>query len=157
MGNINAVKRLRAALRNAPHLLAPLTAGCRGFKDGWAGAAGAEAPAGRWTGEWRSVASGHHGPLRCLIEPLDELCWRATFQAGFARILRACYSTEFAVSQQGDRWTLSGRSDLGRFAGGLYEFDGDATVDNFTARYRSRYDHGVFTLRRADAPEVTSG
>ena len=142
------VNRLLALLRDAPHLLAPLSGRCRSFHERWGRAAGARPPAGRWAGEWRSHASGRHGPLRCAIEVLDDRQWRATFHAGYARVFRACYTTELSAARKGPGWTFSGRSDLGRLGGGLYEYDGDATDHRLVARYRSRSDHGVFTLTR---------
>jgi len=79
------------------------------------------------------------------------------FQARYAGVLRACYATELSAARQGERWTFSGRSDLGRLAGGVYEYDGEATAETFVARYRSTYDHGTFTLRRrADGDAVTT-
>lgn len=132
-----------------PHLLAPLTADCRGFREQWAAVAGAGEPGGRWTGEWRSAANGHHGRLECALQVLGEGRWRATFRAGYAGVLRACYGTDFAVAARPEGWTFSGRSDLGRLAGGVYEFDGNASAGRFVARYRSKYDHGTFTLTRA--------
>lgn len=136
-----------SALRDAKHLLAPLTANCREFHERWeraVRAAGREG--GRWEGEWLSEATGHRGPLRCVIEIVDEHRWRATFHAGYAGVFRACYSTELAVAQSGDRWTFSGESDIGWLAGGVYHYEGESTTSAFTARYRSKYDHGEFRL-----------
>ena len=134
--------------RGAIHLLAPLTANCRTFHEKWTGAANVPPPSGRWAGEWRSLSTGHSGPLRCVLEVQDDRRWRATFHAGYARVFRACYATSLAVARRGDHWTFSGRSDLGRLAGGLYEHDGEVTDQTLRSRYRSATEHGEFTLRR---------
>jgi hypothetical protein len=137
-----------SALRNAPHLLAPLTANCRAFHAKWDQAARAPSPAGRWEGEWRSEASGHHGPLLCVIEIVDPTTWRATFRAGYAAVFRACYTTDLRVSQDNQRWTFRGESNIGRLAGGNYSYEGEATDAWFVSRYRSQSDHGEFRLSR---------
>jgi hypothetical protein len=144
-----------AILRDATHLLAPLTANCRRFHERWAAAAGARPPSGCWRGMWRSEASGHRGPLRSVIEPIDAGLWQASFHAGYARVFRACYATRLSVTGEGGRWRFKGSADLGLLAGGVYEYDGEATANTFHARYRNRYDHGLFELQRVEAPPTT--
>lgn len=140
-------------LENAKHLLAPLTANCRDFHDRWK-----EAPAprdaddmsGRWVGEWISTATGHRGPLRSVVVPTTPERWTAWFHARYAAVFRACYRSELHVALKPDgHYTLSGRSDLGWAAGGVYEHDGEATSGEIVCRYRSRLDRGEFRLRRA--------
>jgi hypothetical protein len=138
-----------AVLRDATHLLAPLTAHCRTFHARWNAAAGSAAPAGCWTGTWRSDATGHHGTLGMVIQILAPGLWQASFRAGYAGVFRACYATEWRVAGTDGRWRFGGSFDLGVLAGGLYEYDGEASGDTVHARYRSRDDHGVFELRRA--------
>jgi hypothetical protein len=137
-------------VRYATHLLAPLAANCSDFKQHWEAAARRDGTlAGRWDGDWVSIASGHRGPLKCVIEIVSEEVWHARFRAGYTGIFRACYETDFHVARLApDRWTFSGRSDLGSLAGGLYEYDGDASSEAFTCRYKCKYDHGEFRLRR---------
>jgi hypothetical protein len=135
-------------LREATHLLAPLTAHCRTFHARWAAAAASEPPGGCWRGHWRSDATGHSGPLRLVIQQTAPHLWQATFHAGYARLFRACYATVFTVAEADGQWRFTGSSDLGRVAGGFYAYEGHATRDTFRARYRSRHDHGVFELER---------
>lgn len=147
-GIISALVRSPLALlRDLTHLLAPLTANCRDFHERWAAAA--VPPSGRWVGQWRSEASGHQGPLRCVVDPISDTVWHASFHAGYARVFRACYSTELSVTAAGTGWIFRGSSDLGLLAGGVYEYEGEATEETFTSRYRSRHDHGLFELKRA--------
>lgn len=139
-----------STLRDAKHLLAPLTANCREFHDRWERATrDSSRIAGRWEGEWVSEANGHRGPLRCVLETLADGRWRATFHAGYAGVFRACYATELTAAASGSGWTFEGESDIGWLAGGVYRCEGDATDSAFTARYRSRYDNGRFQLHRA--------
>ena len=138
-----------AALRDAKHLLAPLTANCREFHDRWERAGGAGgAIDGRWEGEWVSEANGHRGPLKCVLETVADGRWRASFHAGYAGVFRACYSTELTVTSSGAGWSFQGESDIGWLAGGIYRYEGEATTDTFTSRYKSKYDHGEFRLSR---------
>ena len=139
--------------RYATHLLAPLTANCSDFREHWDRAARQdEGMGGRWHGEWLSTPSGHRGPLRCVIEVTSEEQWQARFRAGYAKVFRACYAADFHVARLApDRWTFSGRSDLGALAGGQYEYSGDATRDAVICRYKSAHDHGEFRLRRPEA------
>ena len=70
------------------------------------------------------------------------------FHAGYAGVFRACYSTELSVTSSGAGWSFQGESDIGWLAGGVYRYEGEATTDTFTSRYKSKYDHGEFRLSR---------
>ena len=63
-------------------------------------------------------------------------------------MFRACYSTEFNVTEEDGRWTFSGASNLGALAGGAYEYRGWATLDSLSCSYKSARDHGEFRLRK---------
>ena len=143
---------MRRTLENAKHLLAPLTANCKDFNTRW-DAAGVPQDtgdmSGRWEGEWVSGATGHRGPLRSVIETTTGEQWVGWFRGSYSRIFRACYSTDLHVARLGpDRYTFSGKSDLGWAAGGQYEYDGQGGPAELVFRYRSRLDQGEFRLRR---------
>jgi hypothetical protein len=139
---------MSTAFETFKHLFAPLTANCRDFHRIWERSAGAAPPAGRWRGEWRSIETGHHGALLCAIETAAGSTWRAAFRAGYAGVFRACYAIDLHVTPDGDRWVFKGQSDIGWVAGGVYEYDGEATAGTFVSRYRSATDHGEFRLTR---------
>lgn len=141
------------ALDNFLHLFAPLTANCRDFDARWEAARDLDDQgiSGRWEGEWVSEATGHRGRLRCVINPLAPTLWRMYFRGEYAKVLRACYATDFTVAQESGRWTFSGSSDLGPLAGGAYAYSGHATVDAMVCTYRSARDHGQFKLARGSA------
>jgi len=132
------------------HLFAPLTANCRDFNARWEAAAGldADSVSGRWSGEWVSEDSGHKGPLRCVLTVVSPALWHLAFRAGYLRALRACYTADFTVTQEDGRWAFTGRQDLGRLAGGAYEYSGYATLTEMICRYKSPTDHGEFRLKR---------
>lgn len=137
-------------ITNIIHMLAPLSANCREFHQRWEKAllVDAGAVAGRWEGEWISEASGHRGRLRCVIDPVTPMLWRLYFRGEYSRVFRACYATDFRVTEEAGRWTFSGGSDLGALAGGAYEYAGSATRERFACTYRSPRDHGRFMLTR---------
>jgi hypothetical protein len=139
------------------HLLAPLVTSCRGFQEAWSSAPAAtpgDPLTGRWDGDWRSDANGFQGPLRAVMIRLDEHRWRATFHATFAKVLKACYSTDLMIdcAPEGtgapSACTFKGSSDLGTFGGGVYDYAGEIAGDLFTSTFRSRTDHGTFRMRR---------
>jgi hypothetical protein len=144
-----------SAFQNAKHLFAPLTANCSDFREHWDRAVDSPDPqavSGRWQGEWVSTASGHRGPLRSVFVAHTADRWQARFHASYSRIFRACYATELFVIRVGpDRFTLKGRNDLGWIAGGVYEYDGEASGSELICRYRSRFDNGEFRLKRLGA------
>ena len=139
-----------SVLDNIIHLFAPLTANCSDFKTQWEKASNHKAGgvAGCWLGEWVSAVTGHRGPLRCVVDPTASNHWRMSFRAEYAKVFRACYSTEFNVTEADGRWTFSGGSNLGALAGGTYEYRGSATVEALTCSYKSAKDHGEFRLRK---------
>lgn len=144
------------------HLLAPLATSCRGFHEAWNSSpspAAGDWLTGRWEGDWHSDANGFQGPLRAVMTRLDERRWRATFHATFARVLKACYSTELVIDRGPERSVapaperpasvaFKGSSDLGVFGGGVYDYAGEVSGDRFTSTFRSRTDHGTFRMRR---------
>ena len=143
---------MRRTLETAKHLLAPLSANCKEFYARWEAAGVPEDSAdmsGRWEGEWVSGSTGHRGTLRCVMEVATPERWVGWFRGGYAKVFRACYGTGLHVARLGpDRYTFSGKSDLGWAAGGAYEFDGQGGSSELVFRYRSSLDQGEFRLRR---------
>jgi hypothetical protein len=135
---------------NFIHLFAPLTANCRDFHNRWeqAKGLGPEGVSGCWSGEWTSKSTGHHGRLRCVINPVAPALWRMYFRAEYSTLFRACYATDFAVHQKDGGWSFSGGSDLGVLAGGEYSYSGHATLESLVCSYKSSRDQGEFKLRR---------
>jgi hypothetical protein len=137
-------------LQELIHLFAPLTANCRDFTNRWdaAGTLDRAGVSGRWEGEWISEVSGHRGPLQCVLTPVAPALWHMAFRASYSKFFRACYTTHFNVVQEEGRWSFTGSQDLGKIAGGQYEYTGQATVTEMTCQYRSAADAGEFRLSR---------
>ena len=104
--------------------------------------------AGRWVGEWISEANGHHGELKCVLEPVSPIVYRAHFYASFGKVFRVGYATDLKSEQSSERILLKGEEDLGALAGGIYRCEGEMSGNQLQCRYSCKYDHGVFRLQR---------
>jgi hypothetical protein len=105
---------------------------------------------GRWQGEWVSEANGHRGELKCLLSRIGADQLEAVFLARFGGFLRVGYGVRLSATANGEGFRLKGESDLGTLAGGVYQYEGEVGPTEFTCRYRCKYDHGRFDLKRVD-------
>src|SRR5688572_19986235 len=123
-------------------------AGCSSFNRDWKRAAASTMPtndvAGRWEGSWLSDANGHNGRLRCLMTKVDERTYNARFHAKYKKILGFSYTVPLSVHRDRTGYSFKGQADLGKLAGGVYEYRGFASGTNFFSTYTSKYDHGSF-------------
>jgi len=133
-------------------VLVTLISACSSFNSDWKRAESLGPPpddiSGAWDGSWRSDADGHHGRLRCVMRKESEQLYQAEFRARFWKVFFYTYGVPFQVGRTNDEFAFHGASDLGRLVGGVYSYEGTATPTNFLANYRSRYDNGVFVLKR---------
>ncbi len=144
----------RQALRNV--LVAAVViiglSGCTSFHRDWRKAAATPGPAagieGRWQGSWVSGVNGHHGRLRCLVSRLDRGQYQARFHAKYQKIFSFGYTASLAVEEHNGLFRFRGEADLGRLAGGKYQYEGTATATNYSSTYRSKYDYGTFQMVR---------
>lgn len=126
--------------------------GCSSFNREWKAALRQPAPtdglAGPWVGTWRSEASQHQGRLRCLIAPPTNGVYQARFHAQFAGVLRFGYTAELTATQHAGIYSFRGTADLGKRAGGVYQYQGWSTAHEFSSTYECPRDHGAFWLQR---------
>lgn len=64
------------------------------------------------------------------------------------KVFSASYAVEHRVAATKDGFTFSGDQILSGIGGGLYHYEGKGTSSEFCATYRSRFDRGVFQLKR---------
>jgi hypothetical protein len=132
------------------------SAGCSRFERDWRTPAiqklssGDDRMLGRWKGSWKSAASGHSGKLRCVVTPVDEHTRRAEFKASFALVLKFEYTLDLQSEQRQDAEYFHGTADLGKLAGGVYQYDGHADGRTFYCTYRTKSDHGYFSMTRPE-------
>lgn len=105
---------------------------------------------GAWEGKWVSDANGHTGRLRCLLTRQDDSHYEARFWATYWKILRFTYTVPLSVEQREGKWHFIGSENLGKAAGGVYEYAGHATPAAFWSTYKSKYDHGTFEMGRPE-------
>lgn len=131
-----------------------LAAGCSTFNHAWRKAehqpTSPHSIEGRWEGRWLSDANGHKGRLRCLMSRQPDGDYAARFRASYLGFLRFGYTVRLKVETRDGVWHFRGEENLGKLAGGVYEYAGQASATNFHSTYRSRYDHGTFEMHRPD-------
>ena len=102
---------------------------------------------GSWSGYWISDTTGHRGPLRCTLTLLDDGSYRANFSGRFFKVVPFRYSMDLSVIQDGDTVILAGQHRLGRRLGD-FQYQAEATSQDFVANYSSCKDSGRFVLTR---------
>ena len=100
----------------------------------------------RWEGQWISEVNGHHGALRCALAQTSPTDYAATFYAVYAGFLRVCYTVPLRGEKKNTTLKLEGDADLGRLAGGIYHYTGEATDRSFRCAYKCKYDNGTFEM-----------
>ena len=108
---------------------------------------------GAWTGDWGpyNPATGA-GPakdkckaLDCVVEAKDGV-WHATFEGECGRPYK--YTIKMDGRQVGGAVLFKGTVDLGEQDGGVFDWIGKATDNEFVGFYTSAHYTGVFSLKR---------
>ena len=103
---------------------------------------------GNWLGHWESCKNGHRGPLSARFCKTDDGHYEVVFHGRFLKVVPFRYATTMTITgYEGDRVLLCASKRLGPVLGS-FTMDADATNCDFTARFSSRDDHGLFVLRR---------
>jgi hypothetical protein len=102
-------------------------------------------PSGRWSGSWTSFSTGHQGPLRARIRPVNENTYRALFVGRFAKVIPFAYPAKLTrVPGTCNCYQSSTRLPLM----GEYRMTASITSHSFRANYSSKKDRGVFQMSR---------
>jgi DNA-binding transcriptional ArsR family regulator len=112
---------------------------------------------GTWVGGWEpsdaanaSVARGAgRREIRCVVEARGGGLWHATFEGESGHAYK--YSVQMEGRQEGDAVLFKGSADLGEPNGGVFDWLGRATEEQFVGYYSSAHYTGVFSLKRAGA------
>jgi len=157
-------------LAAASCLLALMICGCSSFNRDWkrTPAAPEGSVEGRWQGQWVSDANNHQGKLRCLLsrdnntnnlpfasaapDTNSTTFYQARFHATFLRWFHFNYTAQLEMQPHDIGWEFDGEADLGKFAGGVYYYEGRASTTNLVSLYRAKHDHGHFELKRPPSP-----
>jgi hypothetical protein len=107
---------------------------------------------GEWTGTWGPVLPPGTPPskkaemrLDCSVVAKDGT-WQATFEGECGRPYK--YTIKMDGRQVGDVVLFKGTTDLGEKDGGVYDWIGRATDNEFVGFYTSRKYAGTFKLTR---------
>ncbi|MCA9136715.1 MAG: hypothetical protein KDB00_08150 [Planctomycetales bacterium] len=105
----------------------------------------AASPAGRWVGTWTSSSTGHHGPLRARIRPVDSDTYRALFAGRFAKVVPFVYPAKLErVPGTCDCYKSTTRLPLL----GEYRMTATVTANHFNATFGGKKDAGIFQMSR---------
>jgi len=135
-----------------PLALSLFLTGCSSFSREWRTTLkqpqAADSIAGAWEGRWVSDLSGHEGKLWCIMTRKTESEYDARFKARYKKIFSFSYTVPMQVKRSGNSWKFEGEADLGKIAGGVYNYTGAASTTNFFSTYDNKYDHGKFEMAR---------
>lgn len=148
-----------SSMKAVPHLLLlvgilMLGTGCSGLHRAWKQELSTNASytkseiEGAWEGEWISDSNGHHGRLRCLVSENEDGTYTTWYHAKYKKILSFAYSVDVETGLLPDGYSFKGKADLGKLAGGMYEYEGKVSDGYFDANYKSKFDYGTFKMNR---------
>lgn len=81
---------------------------------------------------------------------VNDTMYDARYHAKYKKIFSFGYTVPLQVEKAAGVYNFKGEADLGKLAGGVYQYEGTASATNFTSTYRSKYDHGYFRMQRPD-------
>ena len=103
---------------------------------------------GPWIGSWLSYDNGHHGELRCVVEPDAKGKGDHVFlyHAIWGGVLSGNFTSVHHVKQKGATATFTADSHLGPY--GQFHAEGTIKDGVFKATFKAAGDHGVFEMKR---------
>ena len=102
---------------------------------------------GHWCGSWRSFCTGHHGKLNGQLWQDGCGDYRARFTGTFWKVFPVIHPTTLNVTGCSNG-TVSFRGSQNLAGLGEFCYSGCATCCNFSFRYTSRKDRGIFQMSR---------
>ena len=60
---------------------------------------------------------------------------------------------DMTITKNGAKYEFTGEADLGKLAGGVYQYGGTGTTNRIDINYRADKDHGTFKLERPEDAE----
>lgn len=102
---------------------------------------------GRWEGSWLSAVNQHSGKLKCIVSETSSEKYDFHYWARWS-VFSWTYHLKLPVEATDTVTSFSGTKNLGKLAGGAFEFEGKVEGDRFEANYNSKFDRGQFTMRR---------
>ena len=105
-------------------------------------------PQGTWQGEWRSLSTGHRGPMRATITPTARGTYQARFTGRFAAIIPFAYRAEL-IPQAGPegQTVLTSYKKLGPILGS-YQMQTQVTSNELSGEFQAAKDRGSIRMVR---------
>lgn len=131
--------------------LVAVATGCSGFRGEWKRATAQPAPVGDftgpWEGTWLSTVNGHTDKLYCVVTKQSPTQYEAFFKGKYLKIFSYSHRVPLEVTSTNEVYTFNGSADLGIF-GGVYEYNGRATPEEFRSSFTSKKNKGLFEMTR---------
>ena len=134
-------------------LVLGITVGCSSFESEWRAAAERNVTGieGRWIGRWQSDVNGHNGALRCIVTKNSKNVYNTNFHAKYSLWiipLSFGYELDMNVTAANGSHQFRGQADLGKLAGGIYQYTGEGNGTDLKFNFNAETDHGTFYLHR---------
>ncbi len=108
----------------------------------------ADNPTGVYRGEWRSRSTGHHGPMRAVVQPRADGTYQARFTGRFALVIPFAYRVTLQPSLDAFGNTLlTAEKPLGPIMGS-YRMTAHANESGLTGSFQAAGDDGTIQMQR---------
>lgn len=107
-----------------------------------------DSPTGVYRGEWRSGSTGHHGPMRAVVQPRADGSYQARFSGRFALVIPFTYKVALqpACDEFGNS-ILTAEKPLGPILGS-YRMTAQAGENGLNGSFQAAGDNGSIQMRR---------
>jgi hypothetical protein len=108
----------------------------------------AQEPTGVWRGEWRSGSTGHHGPMRAVVQPKPDGNYQARFTGRFAVVIPFAYRVTLQPGCDANgNPVLTANKPLGPILGS-YRMNAQTMGNQFSGDFQAAGDNGSIKMRR---------
>ena len=108
----------------------------------------ADSPAGVYRGEWTSGSTGHHGPMRVVVQPRTDGTYQARFTGRFALVIPFAYRVTLQPTQDAfGNNLLTAEKPLGPIMGS-YRMTAQANQSGFSGSFQAAGDNGSIQMQR---------
>ena len=108
----------------------------------------ADSPVGVYRGEWRSGSTGHHGPMRAVVQPRTDGSYQARFTGRFALVIPFAYRVTLHPNHGAYGNTiLTAEKPLGPFMGS-YRMSAQANELGLNGSFQAAGDNGSIQMQR---------
>ncbi len=108
----------------------------------------ADSPIGVYRGQWSSGSTGHHGPMRAVVQPRTDGNYQARFTGRFALIIPFAYRVTLQPTQDAfGNIFLNAEKPLGPIMGS-YRMTAQANESGLSGSFQASGDNGSIQMQR---------